>query len=93
LWPLAGEQKVDTEIEAKPRQHAPGMRFQAVNALFTGAGRGFGSLIAVALAKEGANVVVTYNNSKEGADKISEQIKSLGASQLLPRQTLRSGQK
>ncbi len=75
---LAGEQKVDTEIEAKPRQHAPGMRFQGVNALVTGAGRGFGSLIAVALAKEGANVVVAYNNSKEGAEKISEQIKSLG---------------
>jgi 3-oxoacyl-[acyl-carrier protein] reductase len=75
---LVGEQKVDTEIEAKPRQHAPGMRFQGVNALVTGAGRGFGSLIAVALAKEGANVVVGYNSSKVGAEKISEQIRSLG---------------
>lgn len=75
---LAGEQRVDTEIEAKPRQHAPGMRFENVNALVTGAGRGFGSLIAIALAKEGANVVVAYNNSKEGAQKISDQIKEMG---------------
>jgi 3-oxoacyl-[acyl-carrier protein] reductase len=75
---LAGEQKVDTEIEAKPRQHSQGMRFENVNALVTGAGRGFGSLIAIALAKEGANVVVGYNNSKEGAQRISDQIKEMG---------------
>lgn len=75
---LAGEQKVDTEIEAKPRQHDQGTRFENVNALVTGAGRGFGSLIAVALAKEGANVVVAYNNSKDGAQKISDQIKEMG---------------
>ena len=75
---LAGEQKIDSEIEAKPREHSQGMRFQNVNALVTGAGRGFGSLIAVALAKEGANVVVAYNNSKDGAQKISEKIKALG---------------
>jgi 3-oxoacyl-[acyl-carrier protein] reductase len=75
---LAGEQKVDTEIEANPRQHSQGMRFENVNALVTGAGRGFGSLIAIALAKEGANVVVGYNNSKEGAQRISDQIKEMG---------------
>jgi 3-oxoacyl-[acyl-carrier protein] reductase len=75
---LAGEQKVETEIDAKPREHAQGMRFENVNALVTGAGRGFGSLIAMALAKEGANVVVGYNNSKEGAQKISDEIKGMG---------------
>jgi len=75
---LAGEQKVETEIIAKPRVHAQGMRFQGVNALVTGAGRGFGSMIALALAKEGADVVVAYNNSKEGAEKVSSQIKSMG---------------
>ena len=75
---LAGEQKVDTEIEAKKRPHSAGMRFEGINALVTGAGRGFGSLIALALAKEGANVVVAYNSSKEGAEKISNQIKQMG---------------
>src|SRR5579883_1838190 len=75
---LAGEQKVDTEIEAKPRAHPRGMRFQGVNALVTGAGRGFGSLIATALADEGANVVVAYNTSKDGAEKLAQQIRSTG---------------
>lgn len=75
---LAGEKKVDSEVEASPRKHSPGMRFENVNALVTGAGKGFGSLIAVALAEEGANVVVAYNTSKDGAEKISEKIRSLG---------------
>jgi 3-oxoacyl-[acyl-carrier protein] reductase len=75
---LAGEKKVDTEIEAKPKQHPPGMRFANVTALVTGAGRGFGSLIALALAREGANVAVGYNTSEEGARKVSEQIRAIG---------------
>ena len=80
---LAGEQKVDTEIEAKQREHPPGMRFYNWKALVTGAGRGFGSLIALALAKEGADVVVAYNSSKEGAQKVSDQIKSLGRKSMI----------
>lgn len=75
---LAGEQRVENEIAAKPRDHLPGMRFSGVNALVTGAGRGFGRLIALALAKEGADVVVAYNRSKDGAQKLSDEIKSLG---------------
>ena len=80
---LAGEQKVDTEIEAKPRQHPPGLRFKDVNALVTGAGRGFGSLIAKALAQEGANVVVAYNTSKDGAEKLSSEIKAMGRKSMI----------
>jgi 3-oxoacyl-[acyl-carrier protein] reductase len=75
---LAGEQRVDSEIEANVRKHPPGLRFNNWNALVTGGGRGFGSLIAIALAEEGANVVVAYNKSKEGAQKVSDQIKSIG---------------
>jgi 3-oxoacyl-[acyl-carrier protein] reductase len=75
---LTGEKKVDSEVEAKPRAHSPGMRFENVNALVTGSGRGFGSLIAIALAKEGANVAVAYNSSRDGAKKVSDQIQSLG---------------
>ncbi len=80
---LAGERKVDTEIEAKPREHPPGLRFNNWNALVTGAGRGFGTLIAHALAKEGANVVVAYNTSKEGAQKVSDQIKAMGRKSMI----------
>ncbi|HXQ91473.1 MAG TPA: SDR family oxidoreductase [Nitrososphaerales archaeon] len=75
---LAGEKKVDTETEAHPRQHRSCLRLEGLNALVTGAGRGFGSLIARALAEEGANVVVAYNTSKEGAEKLSDEIKKMG---------------
>ncbi|MGI0079931.1 MAG: SDR family NAD(P)-dependent oxidoreductase, partial [Nitrososphaerales archaeon] len=80
---LAGEQKVEGEVEAKPRAHPPGMRFDNWNVLVTGAGKGFGSLIALALAKEGANVVVAYNSSKEGAQEISDQIRAMGRKSMI----------
>ena len=44
-------------------------------ALVTGAGRGIGKAIAIALAKEGMNVVVNYNGS---ADKAEETAKKIG---------------
>lgn len=47
-------------------------------ALITGSGRGFGQNIARRFANEGANVVVHYNNSKDGAERMAEEVRSLG---------------
>lgn len=47
-------------------------------ALVTGAGRGIGKEIAVTLAKNGAQVIVNYNGSKEAAEKVVAQIHELG---------------
>lgn len=47
-------------------------------ALITGSGRGFGQHIARRFANEGANVVVHYNVSQEGAEQMAEEIRSLG---------------
>lgn len=48
-------------------------------ALVTGAAKGIGRAIALALAAEGATVVVNYNGSKERAEAVVEEIKALGA--------------
>jgi 3-oxoacyl-[acyl-carrier protein] reductase len=47
-------------------------------ALVTGASKGIGAGIAIALAEEGASVVVTYASSKEGADRVVAEITGKG---------------
>lgn len=47
-------------------------------ALVTGASRGIGRGIALALAKQGADVVVNYRSNAEEAQKVVEEIKGLG---------------
>ncbi len=47
-------------------------------AVVTGASKGIGAEIAKSLAAEGAAVVVNYASSKEGADRVVEEIKVAG---------------
>ena len=47
-------------------------------AVVTGASKGIGAGIAIALAAEGASVVVNYASSKEGADRVVKEITAKG---------------
>jgi 3-oxoacyl-[acyl-carrier protein] reductase len=47
-------------------------------ALVTGASRGLGKAIAVALAEAGANVVVNYRAQAEAAESVAQTIRALG---------------
>tara|TARA_R110000824_G_scaffold21502_7_gene80138 strand:+ start:148 stop:849 length:702 start_codon:yes stop_codon:yes gene_type:complete len=53
------------------------MKFEGQLALVTGASRGIGAATALALAREGAHVVITAR-SADGLEKIEEQIHSAG---------------
>lgn len=54
------------------------MKLRDKVAIVTGAGRGIGSGIALRLAQEGADVIVNYAHSVDGAAAVADQIRALG---------------
>lgn len=54
------------------------LSLQGRSALVTGASRGLGKSLAIALAEAGANVVVTSREAVEEGHSVAEQIRSLG---------------
>jgi len=58
--------------------HIP-YRLDGKVALVTGSGRGIGAAMAIELGRCGAKVVINYANSRESAEKVVAEIKSLGS--------------
>ena len=54
------------------------MKLQGKNALVTGGSRGIGKSIALALAKEGANVIINYSSNPVTAEAVIQEIEALG---------------
>jgi 3-oxoacyl-[acyl-carrier protein] reductase len=59
------------------------MRLEGKVALVTGASRGIGKAIAIGLAGEGANVVINYSSSDEGAKQTLDGVKAFGREAML----------
>src|SRR5437667_4451033 len=73
-----GGVKVEGEIDWTPRRVPSGRRLDGQYAVVTGSSRGFGSVIARALAQEGANVAVHYLKSAESAAEIVKEVLKAG---------------
>lgn len=59
------------------------MKLEGRNALITGSGRNLGAAIAVALAREGANIVVNVRSSIAEGEETVESVRRLGRKALL----------
>jgi 3-oxoacyl-[acyl-carrier protein] reductase len=75
---VQGSAAVEGEIVWKRRQTPPGKRLNDLVVVVTGASRGFGKLIALAAAEEGAHVVATYVKNRDKADAVAASIRALG---------------
>lgn len=58
-------------------------RFSGKVALITGASQGIGRGIALALAREGADVVVNYHSNRLKADEVAKQVRAYGGRALV----------
>lgn len=54
------------------------MKLKGKVALVTGSGRGLGRVIALRLAEEGADLVVHYSASRQGADEVVKEVETKG---------------
>ncbi len=83
-WGTApGSVSVEGEIDWVRRPSPPGKRLMDQVVVVTGASRGFGRLVALAAADEGAHVVINYAKSAAAAEEVAKLIKSKGRDSLV----------
>jgi NAD(P)-dependent dehydrogenase (short-subunit alcohol dehydrogenase family) len=73
------ESEMDPEPIYDDKDYKGSGKLQGKVALITGGDSGIGRAVAVAFAKEGANVAIAYLDEHEDADKTAEAVESYGA--------------
>lgn len=53
-------------------------RFKDKVVMVTGSGRGFGAVLADAYAREGADLIIHYNSSADGAEAVAKAVRDMG---------------
>jgi NAD(P)-dependent dehydrogenase (short-subunit alcohol dehydrogenase family) len=64
------------------------MRLSGKTVLITGASKGIGRTLALACAREGADVILNYNSDRAGADAAAQEIRAHGRRALIVRADL-----
>ena len=59
------------------------MRLEGKTALITGSGRNIGRATALALAREGANIVVNARSNREEAEAVAQEVRDLGVAAIV----------
>jgi 3-oxoacyl-[acyl-carrier protein] reductase len=76
---VQGSAEVGQEIAWRRRKTPPGKRLNDLIVVVTGASRGFGKLIALAAAEEGAHVMATYVTNRDKAEVVATSIRERGS--------------
>ena len=82
--PQHQEQQPGSEEQMTPKPKAEDSNYQGSNkllgkvALITGGDSGIGRAVAIAFAKEGADMAIVYLNEHEDAEKTQQMVKDLG---------------
>ncbi|MBD1806983.1 SDR family oxidoreductase [Microcoleus sp. FACHB-SPT15] len=82
--PQHQEQQPGSEEQMTPKPKADDSKYQGSNkllgkvALITGGDSGIGRAVAIAFAKEGADMAIVYLNEHEDAEKTQQMVKELG---------------
>jgi NAD(P)-dependent dehydrogenase (short-subunit alcohol dehydrogenase family) len=74
---------VDPTPQVQSDEYKPAGKMKGFNTIVTGADSGIGRAVAIAFAKEGANVALVDLEENEDAHSIKEEIDSLGVKSLL----------
>lgn len=76
-------EKVQPVPKTESESYKPAGKMKGLNTVVTGADSGIGRAVAIAFAKEGANVALIDLEDKEDAHSIKERIEELGVKALL----------
>ena len=77
------EQQMDPKVDHGEATYKGSGKLEGRNAIITGGDSGIGRAVAIAFAREGANVLISYLKEHEDADKTAQYVRDAGKKAIL----------